>query len=364
MPTTDAIIRIQGVSKAFGGVAAVNAVDLEIRRGELFSLLGASGSGKTTLLRMLAGLEMPSSGRIIIDGVDMAGVPPYARPVNTVFQSYALFPHMTVAQNIAFGLEQERLPRAVIAERVQAMLELIKLPHLAKRKPHQMSGGQRQRVALARALAKQPKVLLLDEPLSALDRKLREETQFELVNLQERLGITFVMVTHDQEEAMTMSGRIAVMHEGRLEQVGAPAEIYEYPTTRYVADFIGTANMFDGVVVENEPHEVAVRTEEAGVLRIFHAASVAPGTPVTVMVRPEKMKASRLRPEEDFNISEGVVRDIAYLGGSSIYRVALPCGKTVQVAQANLRHTAEQRLTWEDRVFLSWHPANGLVLRR
>ncbi len=361
-PNATPIIRIAGVSKAFGGFRAVDHVDLDIHRGELFSLLGASGSGKTTLLRMLAGFEQPTGGRIFIDGVDMAEVPPYERPVNMVFQSYALFPHMTVAQNVAFGLKQDRMPRAQIRERVAHMLELVQLGKLGERRPHQLSGGQRQRVALARALVKAPKVLLLDEPLSALDKKLRERTQFELVNLQERLGITFVMVTHDQEEAMTMSSRVAVMRDGRIEQVGTPVEVYEYPTSRYVADFIGTANIFEGIVTEATAGETRVQGEVVGEMRIAQAAGLPPGAAVTVMVRPEKMAIARERPGTQYNAVAGVVRDIAYLGGVSVYHIALDGGRVVQASLTNLRHTAEQRITWEDRVWLSWHPANALVL--
>jgi putrescine transport system ATP-binding protein len=364
-PTAVPFIRLEGVSKSYGQVVAVDRVDLAIHKGELFSLLGASGCGKTTLLRILAGFETPTAGRLVIDGVDMAGMPPYRRPTNMMFQSYALFPHMTVEQNVAFGLKQEGVPRARIAERVGAVLDLVQMGSLARRKPHQLSGGQRQRTALARSLIKEPKVLLLDEPLGALDKKLREQTQFELVNIQERVGITFVVVTHDQEEAMTMSSRIGVMDAGRIEQVGTPAEIYEYPQSRYVADFIGTANLFAGTVLDHVGEAVAVRCPDLpATATVVQAGAVAVGTPVTVMVRPEKMTMARDRPADAANAARGVVRDIAYLGDISIYHVQLDGGKTVAVSQTNLRHTAEQRITWEDTVWIGWHPANAVLLNR
>ncbi|MGH8166100.1 MAG: ABC transporter ATP-binding protein, partial [Woeseiaceae bacterium] len=260
------IIRIEGVSKRFGDFVAVDSIDLDIERGEIFSILGASGCGKTTLLRMLAGFETPTTGRIIIDGVDLTNEPPYRRPVNLMFQSYAIFPHMTVEQNVAYGLRKERVPRDEVKSRVAEMLDLVQLQQFATRKPNQLSGGQRQRVALARALVKRPKVLLLDEPLAALDKKLREHTQFELMGIQDRLGITFVVVTHDQEEAMILSSRIAVMNEGRFDQVGRPKEVYEYPVSRFVADFIGTINMFEGTVETVSGGVIAVRCDPAGTI--------------------------------------------------------------------------------------------------
>ena len=358
------IIEIEALSKSFGNVTAVDRVDLAIERGELFSLLGASGSGKTTLLRMLAGFEQPTAGRLIIDGVEMSEVPPYERPVNMVFQSYALFPHMTVAQNVAFGLRQDRRPRREIGERGAAMLDLVQLGRFGDRRPHQLSGGQKQRVALARALIKQPKVLLLDEPLSALDRKLREETQFELVNLQERLGITFVMVTHDQEEAMTMSYRIAVMQDGRIAQVGTPVDIYEFPASRAIAAFIGSANLFDGTLAATTPAGSRVDAGALGVLELSQMVDAPVGSAVTVMVRPEKMMLSRTVAESAVNRLNGVVRDIAYLGDISIYHVRLDDGRVVQASLTNLRHSPEDRLTWNERVHLSWHPANAMILTR
>jgi putrescine transport system ATP-binding protein len=351
------IIRLDGVSKSFDGVTVVRDVDLAVSRGEFFSLLGASGCGKTTLLRMLAGFATPDRGRIVIDGADMSDVPPYRRPVNMMFQSYALFPHMTVADNVAFGLRQDKRPRAEIADRTQAALELVQMTAFARRKPDELSGGQRQRVALARAVVRQPKVLLLDEPLAALDRKLREETRLELVNIQERVGITFVMVTHDQEEAMTMSSRIAVMKEGRIEQIGAPREIYEFPRSRFVADFIGTANLFDGTMVAG-----ALAVPELGRTLDCGGTDLPAGSHAAVMVRPEKMTISRERPGNSGNVLPGTVRDIAYLGNLSIYHVDIGAAKPVQVALANLRHGSDAPITWNDAVFVSWHPANAVLL--
>ena len=286
-------ITIERVTKKFGDFVAVNDVSLKIYKKELFCLLGGSGCGKTTLLRMLAGFEDPTSGRILIDGVDMTGIPPYERPVNMMFQSYALFPHMTVEQNVAFGLKQDRVPKAEIAARVTDMLEMVKLGQFAKRKPHQLSGGQRQRVALARSLVKRPKLLLLDEPLGALDKKLREHTQFELVNLQEKLGVTFVVVTHDQEEAMTLSSRIGVMNLGEIVQVGTPKDIYEYPSSKFVAEFIGNVNMFQGRMIEDLPDRVRIESAElGGIIFVDHGVSSAPDSMLCAAVRPEKINIS------------------------------------------------------------------------
>ncbi len=362
-PQSKPLIRFEGVSKRFGDFVAVDHVDLAIHKGEFFSLLGASGCGKTTLLRMLAGFETPSAGKIFIDGVDMTAIPPYERPVNMMFQSYALFPHMSVEANIAFGLKQDNLSKSVIAERSRAVLDLVQMGQFANRNPHQLSGGQRQRVALARALAKEPKVLLLDEPLGALDKKLRERTQLELVNIQDRVGVTFVMVTHDQEEAMTMSSRIGVMNAGRIQQIGPPVEIYEYPESRFVADFIGAANMFEAVVTENRAGQVVVNCPElAHDLTIANAEPLTAGTSVAVMVRPEKVRISRDIPAEGLNWAKGIIADIAYLGDVSIFHVRLESGHKISALQTNLRHTDEQPLTWDNPVYLSWHPANALVL--
>jgi putrescine transport system ATP-binding protein len=356
-------IRIDKVSKTFGGFVAVNEVSLDIQRGEVFCLLGGSGCGKTTLLRMLAGFTEPTAGRIYIDGADMAGVPPYERPVNMMFQSYALFPHMTVEQNVAFGLKQEGRKSDEIRQRVDEMLGIVKLTDFARRKPHQLSGGQRQRVALARSLVKKPKLLLLDEPLGALDRKLREQTQFELVNIQEQLGVTFVIVTHDQEEAMTLATRIGVMNQGRIVQVGTPHEIYEFPQSRFVADFIGNVNLFAGRLVEDEPAHVLIDSPELG-SRIYvgHGISSAPGAEVWVAVRPEKIQLSRARPEQPHNCASATVKEIAYMGDMSVLLLKLDTGKTVRVTQPNTWRHADDRLTWDERVWLSWHESSAVVV--
>ncbi len=357
-------VRIEGVSKTFGAFTAVDDVSLSIYRGELFSLLGGSGCGKTTLLRMLAGFEQPTAGHIYIDGVDMSEIPPYERPVNMMFQSYALFPHMTVEQNVAFGLHQDRVPGAEIRHRVTEALELVKLAPQRKRKPHQLSGGQRQRVALARSLVKRPKLLLLDEPLAALDRKLREETQFELVNIQEQVGITFVMVTHDQEEAMTMSSRIAVMDAGWIVQVGTPAEIYEYPQSRFVAEFIGQVNLFGGRVVEDAADHVVVAADAAGTeIEVSHAGSVPIGTRVHVAVRPEKMAIAKDPPADPRNAVQGTVDEIAYLGNASIYLIRLADGSMVRVTAPNVTRMTELPITWEDAVHVTWPAFAGVILQ-
>ena len=336
---------------------------LDIFRGEIFCLLGGSGCGKTTLLRMLAGFEEPSSGRIFIDGADMAGVPPYERPVNMMFQSYALFPHMTVEQNVAFGLKQEGLAKADIARRVVEMLDIVKLGEFARRKPHQLSGGQRQRVALARSLVKKPKLLLLDEPLGALDKKLREHTQFELVNIQEQLGVTFVVVTHDQEEAMTLASRIGVMNKGQIVQVGTPHEIYEFPGTRFVADFIGNVNLFAGRLIEDESDHVLIDSPDlGGQIYVGHGISAAPHADVWVAVRPEKIQLTRERPAEPYNCVLAVVKEIAYMGDMSVLLLKLDNGKTVRVTQPNTYRHADDALTWEERVWISWHESSGVVV--
>ena len=359
-------VRLVGVTKKFGEFVAVHNVSLDIYRGELFCLLGGSGCGKSTLLRMMAGFEPLTTGRIEIDGADMAGIPPYDRPVNMMFQSYALFPHMSVESNVAFGLRQDGVSKPEIRKRVADMLELVQLGPFAKRKPHQLSGGQSQRVALARALVKKPKILLLDEPLGALDKKLREETQFELVNIQEETGVTFIVVTHDQEEAMTLSSRIGVMDAGEIIQVGTPTEIYEYPDTRFVADFIGSVNLFEGKLVEDEPDHARIQSDEANcTLYIDHGVTASPGAKVWVAIRPEKITLSRESPEENSeNCTFGKVEEIAYLGNLSVYRVKLDSGKEVRVTLPNLLRDPSDRITWDEGVWVAWRPSSSVVLTR
>jgi putrescine transport system ATP-binding protein len=363
-PATRPYVEVDRVTKSFGDFKAVDDVSLKIYKGEIFCLLGASGCGKTTLLRMLGGFETPSSGRIFIDGEDMTGVPPYERPVNMMFQSYALFPHMTVEQNVAFGLKQDRVPKAEIAERVATMLELVKLGGLGKRKPHQLSGGQKQRVALARSLVKRPKLLLLDEPLGALDKKLREHTQFELVSLQDKLGVTFIVVTHDQEEAMTLASRIGVMNHGEIVQAGTPSEIYEFPGSKFVADFVGSVNIFEGKLVEDEPEHVRIASDELGAtIYVSHGISAPPEAIVWAAIRPEKVFMSTAPPEGTDNVVRGAVQDIAYLGDLSIYLVKLATGKVVRVTQPNTSRHAEA-ITWDQQVYLSWDSTSPVVVTR
>ena len=378
--SADPCVRIERVTKRFGEFTAVDDVSLEIRRGEIFCLLGGSGSGKTTLLRMLAGFEQPTSGTIFIDGQDMSSVPPYARPVNMMFQSYALFPHMSVERNVAFGLEQERLARAEIRRRVEEMLELVKMRPFIARRPHQLSGGQRQRVALARALVKRPKLLLLDEPLAALDRKLREHTQFELLAIQERLGVTFVVVTHDQQEAMTLASRMGVMSQGRIVQIGTPAEIYERPATRLVADFIGNVNLFEGRVIESRgfvriacPELGDVEVGSRGAEPAIEAAEPFPGlevgTTVWVAIRPERIElaaarepAPRTLQPQEANRTQGSVREVGYRGDVSVLLVQIPSGRLVRVTRPNAGGEGALRLARDERVFLSWHRTSPVVL--
>ncbi|HKE92887.1 MAG TPA: polyamine ABC transporter ATP-binding protein [Povalibacter sp.] len=356
-------ITIERVTKKFGDFVAVNDVSLKIYKKELFCLLGGSGCGKTTLLRMLAGFEDPTAGKILIDGVDMAGIPPYERPVNMMFQSYALFPHMTVEQNVAFGLKQDRVPKAEVTSRVADMLALVKLTQFAKRKPHQLSGGQRQRVALARSLVKRPKLLLLDEPLGALDKKLREHTQFELVNLQEQLGVTFVVVTHDQEEAMTLSSRIGVMNMGEIIQVGTPKDIYEYPNSKFVAEFIGNVNMFQGRMIEDLPDRVRIESQElGGTIFVDHGVSSAPDVMLWAAVRPEKINITIEKPDQIDNVAHGVVKEVAYMGDMSIYLVQLDSGKIVRVTQPNTYRHADDLITWDQSVYVHWHASSPVVL--
>ncbi len=368
-PGAQPFIRFENITKRFGNFVAVDNLTLDIYEKEFFSLLGPSGCGKTTLMRMLAGFEEPTEGRILLQGKDISGVPPYRRPTNMMFQSYALFPHMSVEKNIAFGLEQDKLPKGEIDTRVQEMLKLVKLEQFAKRKPSQLSGGQRQRVALARSLAKRPKVLLLDEPLGALDRKLREETQFELMDIQHTLGLTFLIVTHDQEEAMTVSDRIAVMDKGIIVQVATPAEIYEAPNSRYVADFIGDINLVEGKVVSTsaaagQPGRVQLDCDGLKVVVEQECAAVA-GNTVAFAIRPEKVRISLDTPAQtDVNAARGEVWDIGYLGDFSLFLVRMDDGRILRAAQANVSRLVDRPITFGDQVWLHWSDDAGLVLTR
>ena len=365
-PDTAPFIKIEGITKTFGRFTAVDQVDLEIFRGELFCLLGASGCGKTTLLRILAGLETPTSGQIWIDGVDITQLPAYERPVNMMFQSYALFPHMNVEQNVAYGLKRDGIPKKEIGERVDQMLTMVELLGFAKRKPHQLSGGERQRVALARALVKRPKVLLLDEPLAALDKRLREQTQFELMRIQEQLGVTFIVVTHDQEEAMTLSTRIAVMNEGRFIQVAPPTELYENPDNRFIASFIGSVNLFAGHTLtrNNNLYTIALNKHDLQ-CQVEHAQHLDNGSPIWIAVRPEKITISTTPlASEELNQLMGTVDDIAYTGNLSTYRIKTQSGDIVEVTHPNQSRSRGSQLIadWDDTVYLHWISADSVLL--
>ncbi len=364
-PNAKPFIQIQNVTKQFGDVYAIDNVSLDIYQREFFALLGPSGCGKTTLLRMLAGFERPTAGRILIDGQDMAAVPPWKRPANMMFQSYALFPHMSVEDNIAFGLKQDRVPKSEIRDRVAEAVRLVQLGGREKRRPDQLSGGQRQRVALARAIIKRPKVLLLDEPLGALDKKLRERTQFELVNIQESLGLTFVIVTHDQEEAMTVSTRMAVMNEGRVAQMGTAGEMYEYPNSRFIADFLGDVNVLEARVVEAGRDLVRVHSIAAGCdILADRGEGLQPGQTVWAAIRPEKFTISKDEPvEPGTNCMAGEIWDIGYLGDVSIYHVRLDGGAVVRCTQANRMRLLQRPLTWGDRVWLNWASDASVILK-
>ena len=362
--STEAYIQIQSVTKKFDAVSAVDNVSLTIQKGEIFALLGASGCGKSTLLRLLAGFEVPTDGQIAIDGQDMSSVQPYNRPVNMMFQSYALFPHMSVAKNIAFGLKQDRVPKKEIKRRVEELLELVHMETFSNRFPHQLSGGQRQRVALARSLAKRPKLLLLDEPMAALDKKLREQMQLDVVNIIERVGVTCVMVTHDQEEAMTMATRIGVMHDGKILQTGTPHDIYEHPNCRRTAEFIGTVNMFAGTVTESSADHAVINTPELETdVYIDHGLSSPKGTKVWVAVRPEKITISKTsRTDDNYNHALGTVEEVAYVGGLSVYHVKTQSGKAIRATLTNVERSVESRLTWGDKVQVSWQSGAAEVL--
>jgi putrescine transport system ATP-binding protein len=351
------------VVKRFDEALAVDEVSLSIAQGEIFALLGSSGCGKSTLLRMLAGFEKPTAGRILLGGQDVAQMPPYERPINMMFQSYALFPHLDIWENVAFGLKREGCPKDELKRRVGEMLDLVQLDDYARRKPHQLSGGQQQRVALARSLAKRPKLLLLDEPLGALDKKLREQTQFELVNIIEKVGVTCVMVTHDQEEAMIMAQRIAVMSKGRVLQVGAPQDIYEFPANRFVADFIGSVNLFDGRLSVDEIDHCAVQTE-IGEIRVGHGVSGSLNMPVAVALRPEKIDIARTRPPGvTHNLFRGRVKEIAYFGSYNSYLVQASNGQKIKITEPNTSRHDLSDITWEEEVFFWWSDRAGVVLR-
>ncbi|MBY5353817.1 ABC transporter ATP-binding protein [Rhizobium leguminosarum] len=363
-PTAKPFISIKNVTKNFGNFTAVDNLSLDIYHREFFALLGASGCGKSTLLRMLAGFEQPTSGEVVLDGTDMAGTPPYRRPVNMMFQSYALFPHMTVEKNIAFGLRQDGMAKDEMTDRVLQMLKLVKLEQFASRKPNQLSGGQRQRVALARSLAKRPKVLLLDEPLGALDKKLREETQFELMDLQQNLGLTFVVVTHDQEEAMTMADRIAVMSHGKVVQVATPAEIYEAPNCRFVADFIGDVNIFDGKVASSGNGTVEISVDSGFSVRVAASETPSAGSAVGFAIRPEKMRVGRTPPANaSINAARGELWDIAYLGDMTVFHVKLQSGKVVKASSLNAQRLVDDPFTYDQDVWVSFDENAGVLLK-
>ena len=362
-PDQKPYIRIENVTKKFGDFTAIDNLSLDIYKSEFFSLLGPSGCGKTTLLRMLAGFENVTDGRILVDGEDMSDIPPHLRPINMMFQSYALFPHMTVEKNIAFGLKQDKLPDDVINQRVEEMLELVELTKFAKRKPNQLSGGQSQRVALARSLAKSPKLLLLDEPLGALDKRLREQTQFELMDIQEKLEVTFVIVTHDQEEAMTVSSRIGVMESGNLIQVATPTEIYEAPVNKDVADFIGDINLLKGIYKGKDKEGTQLLSEDSNSI-VYATQEVEAELEDTIWfaIRPEKLEISKRKPSNDINVLQGVIEDIAYGGSFSTYHVRLDNGRILKAIRANRVRTEEHHLTWEDEVYLHWSAHSAVVL--
>nr|WP_132098812.1 MULTISPECIES: polyamine ABC transporter ATP-binding protein [Gulbenkiania] len=361
-------LQISGIFKKFGDNVAVDHVDLDIRQHEIFALLGSSGCGKSTLLRMLAGMERPTSGRIVLDGQDITHLAPYDRPINMMFQSYALFPHMSVEQNIAFGLKQDKLPKGEIESRVAEMLDLVQMRKYAHRKPYQLSGGQQQRVALARSLAKRPKLLLLDEPLGALDKKLRQQTQLELVNTLEKVGVTCIMVTHDQEEAMTMATRIGIMSEGQLLQVGTPGEIYDYPNCRFTAEFIGETNLLTGMVSVDEPDHVEIDVPELeGRIWIDHGITGPKGMQVWTSIRPEDVRLDRKPPATPgVNSARGTVVEIAYLGSYSVYHVRLPSGKVIKsmVPSSRWYEAGEEAPTWDETVYVSWRPDLPVVMTR
>lgn len=361
-PSQSPLIQFENITKRYGDFTAIDNLTLGIYEKEFYALLGPSGCGKTTLLRLLAGFETPTSGRILIGGEDISNIPPNKRSVNMMFQSYALFPHMDVEKNIGFGLKQEGKSKAEIKSRVDEMLSLVQLEEFAKRKPHQLSGGQRQRVALARSLAKKPKLLLLDEPLGALDKKLRERTQFELMNLQEDLGLTFMIVTHDQEEAMTVASRIAVMDKGLVKQVDTPSIIYEAPNSRYVSDFIGDVNIIEGIVASQTDKEVSLKSQDGKDFILHSDNNLETGSTIWLGIRPEKVNVSKNKPEGINNVIQGKVDDIAYSGNISTYYIRLPNGELIKAQVTNNRRLSARAITWEDEVWLSWTDTAAIAL--
>lgn len=365
-PECQPLVQFKNVSKQFGTETVLQNVSLDIYEREFFALLGPSGCGKTTMMRLLAGFETVSEGQIILGGSDLSHIPPHQRPVNMMFQSYALFPHMNVEANIAFGLKQDKWAKADIRDRVDEMLALVQLERFAKRKPHQLSGGQRQRVALARSLALKPKLLLLDEPLGALDKKLREQTQFELIDIQEKLGMTFIIVTHDQEEAMTVASRIAVMNEGQLIQVATPEQIYEYPNSRYVADFIGDVNLLEGTIDNILPNTATLSWAEGekDLLLSHQQSGCRNNDRVWLAIRPEKVQISHEEPLQADNKIYGQIVDIAYIGNLSTYYIRLPNGFMFKAQESNQRRVAQRSFTWEDHVWVSWHHSASVLLQK
>ncbi len=359
----DEFVKLVDVVKIFGDTVAVQSVNLTVRRNEIFALLGSSGCGKSTLLRMLAGFEAPTSGKILLDGTDLTGIAPYKRPVNMMFQSYALFPHMTVEANVAYGLKQEGVDRQEIHDRVFAALDLVQMAGYSRRKPSQLSGGQQQRVALARSLVKRPKLLLLDEPMSALDKQIRQKTQIELVRILDQVGVTCVMVTHDQEEAMTMANRIAVMTEGQIVQTGSPQEVYMFPNSRFVAGFIGSTNIFTGTIVVDEPDHIVIESDELmRPLFVNHGVSEPLGMEVFVSIRPEQIRVLIDQPDDETNIGHGIVTHVAWMGSYTLYQIRLDSGKVIEASVPGIELAQENAPGIDDEVFVTWGPDSATVL--
>ncbi len=359
----DEFVKLVDVVKIFGDTVAVQSVNLTVRRNEIFALLGSSGCGKSTLLRMLAGFETPTSGTILLDGTDLTGIAPYKRPVNMMFQSYALFPHMTVEANVAYGLKQEGVDRQEIHDRVFAALDLVQMAGYSRRKPSQLSGGQQQRVALARSLVKRPKLLLLDEPMSALDKQIRQKTQIELVRILDQVGVTCVMVTHDQEEAMTMANRIAVMTEGQIVQTGSPQEVYMFPNSRFVAGFIGSTNIFTGTIVVDEPDHIVIESDELmRPLFVNHGVSEPLGMEVFVSIRPEQIRVLIDQPDDETNIGHGIVTHVAWMGSYTLYQIRLDAGKIIEASVPGIELAQENAPGIDDEVFVTWGPDSATVL--